>query len=55
VDWGARTIKPRAGTLLLFPSYYTHWTVPLNRPGLRTSVAFDVVSRRGLAPTSPRS
>ena len=55
VDWGARTIKPQAGTLLLFPSYYTHWTVPLNRPGLRTSVAFDVVSRRGLAPTSPRS
>ena len=54
-DWGARTIKPQAGILLLFPSYYTHWTIPLNRPGLRTSVAFDVVSRREPVPSFPRS
>ena len=43
-EWGARRVKPQAGTLLLFPSFYTHWTIPLNRPGLRTSVAFDVVA-----------
>jgi hypothetical protein len=29
--------------LLLFPSFYTHWTIPLDKPGLRTSVAFDIV------------
>ena len=55
-DWGGRTVKPEAGTLLLFPSFYTHWTVPLNRPGLRTSVAFDVVAGTSLQPsaTAPR-
>lgn len=42
-DWAARRIKPEAGMLLLFPSFYTHWTVPLEKPGLRTSVAFDIV------------
>jgi hypothetical protein len=25
------------------PSFYTHWTVPLGRPGLRLSVAFDMI------------
>lgn len=52
-EWGGRTVKPEAGTLLLFPSFYTHWTVPLNRPGLRTSVAFDVVARPSLHPSPP--
>jgi hypothetical protein len=42
-DWGARRLKPQAGLLVLMPSFYTHWTIPLDRPGLRTSVAFDVV------------
>jgi hypothetical protein len=41
-DWGYREVKPRAGLLVLMPSFYTHWTLPLERPGLRTSVAFDV-------------
>jgi hypothetical protein len=40
--WVSRSVKPKAGRLVLFPSFYTHWTVPLARPGLRTSVAFDV-------------
>ena len=44
-DWGARRVMPEAGLLVLMPSYYTHWTVPLQRSGLRTSVAFDVLPR----------
>ena len=42
-DWGAMRIRPRAGLLVLMPSYYMHWTVPLERPGLRASVAFDLL------------
>ena len=42
-DWGFRRVRPEAGLLVLMPSFYTHWTVPLERPGIRTSVAFDVV------------
>ena len=42
-DWGDSRIRPEAGLLILMPSYFTHWTVPLNRPGLRMSIAFDVV------------
>ena len=42
-DWAARQVKPAAGLLVLMPSFYTHWTVPLEGPGVRTSVAFDVV------------
>ncbi|MDB5693969.1 MAG: hypothetical protein JWO81_3032 [Alphaproteobacteria bacterium] len=40
--WPDVGIRPEAGLLVLMPSYYTHWTVPLGREGLRTSVAFDV-------------
>lgn len=43
-QWGERRVKPAAGLLILMPSFYTHWTVPLGQPGLRTSVAFDVVA-----------
>jgi hypothetical protein len=41
--WPRACIRPEAGLLVLIPSYYTHWTVPLGRPGLRTAIAFDVV------------
>ncbi len=41
--WSGTRIRPEAGMLVLMPSYYTHWTVPLQRPGLRTSIAFDVL------------
>jgi hypothetical protein len=41
--WPSARLRPEAGLLVLMPSYYTHWTVPLGRPGLRTAVAFDIV------------
>jgi hypothetical protein len=44
--WPDITVAPAPGTLVLMPSYYTHWTVPLGRPGLRISIAFDVKDRR---------
>jgi hypothetical protein len=40
--WPDITVAPAPGTLVLMPSYYTHWTVPLGRPGLRISIAFDL-------------
>jgi hypothetical protein len=42
-DWDAIEIQPESGMLVLIPSFYTHWTVPLEAPGLRTSVPFDVL------------
>lgn len=42
-QWGARSFAPEAGRLVLMPSFYTHWTVPLDRPGVRTAVAFDLL------------
>ncbi|HEX8447996.1 MAG TPA: putative 2OG-Fe(II) oxygenase [Allosphingosinicella sp.] len=44
--WPAATIRPEKGLLVLMPSFYTHWTEPLGRPGLRLSVAFDLLPRR---------
>src|SRR5262245_1053850 len=44
--WPDISVAPAPGTLVLMPSYFTHWTVPLGRPGLRVSVAFDVVDSR---------
>ena len=41
--WPKITVAPAPGTLVLMPSYYTHWTVPLDRPGLRVAIAFDVI------------
>jgi hypothetical protein len=40
--WPDAEIRPEPGLLVLMPSFYTHWTVPLGRPGLRMSVAFDL-------------
>jgi hypothetical protein len=45
--WPDLTIRPEPGLLVLTPSFYTHWTVPLDRPGLRTSVVFDVKRELG--------
>jgi len=42
VGWPDLAIAPKPGTLVLFPSYFTHWTVPLGKPALRISIAFDV-------------
>jgi hypothetical protein len=46
VGWPDFAIAPKPGTLVLFPSYFTHWTVPLGKPALRISIAFDVVDLR---------
>jgi hypothetical protein len=46
VGWPDITVAPAPGTLVLMPSYYTHWTVPLGRPALRISIAFDVMDLR---------
>lgn len=40
--WPDITIRPEPGLLVLMPSFYMHWTVPLGRPGLRISIAFDL-------------
>ena len=37
------TVAPREGTLLLFPSYFYHRTIPFEAEGNRVSVAFDVL------------
>jgi tetratricopeptide (TPR) repeat protein len=40
-----RTVQPRVGTLVLFPSYMWHGTVPFRSTQARTTIAFDVVPR----------
>jgi tetratricopeptide (TPR) repeat protein len=40
-----RTVKPRPGTLVLFPSYTWHGTVPFHSQAARTTIAFDVVPK----------
>jgi tetratricopeptide (TPR) repeat protein len=38
-----RAIQPRVGTLVLFPSYMWHGTIPFHSQQARTTIAFDVV------------
>jgi hypothetical protein len=45
-SWPDITVVPAPGMLVLMPSYYTHWTVPIGRPGLRIAIAFDVIDLR---------
>jgi uncharacterized protein (TIGR02466 family) len=40
-----RLFRPEPGLMLLFPSYFYHRTVPLVSPGLRISIAFDVLPK----------
>jgi hypothetical protein len=40
-----RMIRPQAGVMLLFPSYFWHGTVPFESERDRISVAFDVVPK----------
>ena len=40
-----RSVQPRPGTLVLFPSYMWHGTVPFHSQQPRTTIAFDVVPR----------
>jgi tetratricopeptide (TPR) repeat protein len=44
-----RYIQPREGSLVLFPSYFYHGTVPFHSRTNRTTIAFDVV------PVTPRA
>ena len=43
VDSYCWRIKPEAGTMLLFPSYYAHRTWPTEVSDWRLSIAFDVI------------
>ncbi|TFH48989.1 MAG: hypothetical protein E4H01_05215, partial [Lysobacterales bacterium] len=40
-------VKPQAGLLALFPSYFYHRTIPFDTTGRRISIAFDVLPYRG--------
>ena len=40
-----RLVQPRVGTLVLFPSYMWHGTVPFRSDQTRTTIAFDVIPR----------
>lgn len=42
-DTIVRTIQPRVGQLVLFPSYCWHGTIPFESTDPRTTVAFDVL------------
>ena len=49
-----KLIKPQQGTLLLFPSYFYHRTVPLKTEGRRISIAFDVMPLARILHRGPR-
>jgi uncharacterized protein (TIGR02466 family) len=38
-----RTVQPKPGRLVLFPSYMWHGTVPFHDAAARTTIAFDVI------------
>ena len=38
-----RVVKPEAGTLVLFPSYMWHGTIPFHSQQPRLTVAFDLL------------
>jgi len=40
--WPTAQIAPEAGTLVLMPSFYTHWTVPHPSCETRITIAFNV-------------
>ncbi len=44
-----RVVQPRLGTLVLFPSYFWHGTVPFTARNPRMSVAFDALPGQGTA------
>jgi uncharacterized protein (TIGR02466 family) len=35
------TLAPKAGTLIMFPSYYEHAVIPFRGPGVRICIAFN--------------
>ena len=40
-----RTVQPKPGRLVLFPSYMWHGTIPFESREARTTIAFDAVPR----------
>jgi hypothetical protein len=52
-SWPRDYVTPRAGMLLLFPSYYGHRTWPTRVGDPRIVVAFDVVSASSQAQPAP--
>ena len=44
--WGIHTFEPVPGTLIMFPSFVPHETVPPGDEAERMSVAFDVTAAR---------
>lgn len=38
-----RAVQPREGTMVLFPSYFLHNTVPFEAGAIRISIAFDAI------------
>jgi hypothetical protein len=46
-------VRPEAGMLVLFPSYFWHGTVPISGDETRLTVAFDVVPERRGSVSSP--
>ena len=43
-DPPTRLLDPEVGSMVLFPSYVYHRTLPFDTPGPRISIAFDVMS-----------
>ena len=42
-QYRVKRIRPTEGSMLLFPGYMTHRTIPFNSDELRISIAFDIV------------
>ena len=38
-----KLVRPQEGTLLLFPSYFWHRTIPFDSAEQRISIAFDLI------------
>jgi tetratricopeptide (TPR) repeat protein len=54
IFWSRWNVEPRAGLLLLFPSYYAHRTWPTGVSGPRVCVAFDVMPSPAQPQTQPQ-
>lgn len=46
LGWPDIRFSPKPGKLVLLPSWFSHWTFPLQEPGLRIAVAIDFVDSR---------
>ncbi len=45
-QYRVKSIEPKVGSMLLFPGYLTHRTIPFSSDELRISIAFDIVPIR---------